>query len=284
MRREYQGAAQAARLTVALGGTVGDLVIYCDDLSNWPTGISSRPFYVVIDRNTSAEEKILCSSRSGNTLTVYNVGGSNGRGADDTSITAHSSNSVIEHVFTATDADEANSHVNDSTSDVHPQYVLESTINAKGDILIGTANDTVSRQAVGTDGQVLAADSTTSTGLDYIDLPAQVAYALAAAEGTWNVGASLTSIVQGASMGALVVTFPVGRFSQAPVVVTQTVELPAVARSAYAAFSVYSSTTSSVTLNVINAGPPSTVSGGGTITQAKVHITAIQMTSGSAIG
>jgi hypothetical protein len=46
---------------------------------------------------------------------VYNSGLVNGRAADDTSITAHSSNAVIEHVFTATDADEANAHVNTST-------------------------------------------------------------------------------------------------------------------------------------------------------------------------
>jgi hypothetical protein len=256
------------------------LTIYCDDLSNWPTGISGRPFYVVIDRNTSAEEKILCVSRSGNVLTVYNDA-FNGRGADDTSITAHSNNSVIEHVFTATDADEANSHVNDSTTDVHPQYVLESTVNVKGDILVGTANDVVGRQAAGVDGSLVAYDSSTATGLKSVP---PVAHAIAAAEGTWNVGGSLPSIVTAASVGALIVTFPVGRFSQPPIVTTQTVDIPAVARSLYAAFSVYAVSTSSVTLYVINAGPPATVSGGGDIAQAKVNLVAVQMTSGSALG
>lgn len=108
MRREYVGGAQSARLTTLLGGTTGDLTIYCNDLSNWPTGVSGRPFYVVVDRGLVSEEKILCSLRNNNTLTVYNDGITTGRGADDTSITSHSINSVIEHVFTATDADEAN--------------------------------------------------------------------------------------------------------------------------------------------------------------------------------
>lgn len=281
MRREYQGAAQSAYLTVSLGGTTGDLTIYCDDLSNWPTGVSGRPFYVVIDRNTAAEEKILCASRSGNVITVYNVGGSNGRGADGTSITAHSNNAVIEHVFTAVDADEANSHVNDSTTDVHPQYVLESTVNAKGDILVGTANDVVSRLPVGTNGQTVVADSSTSTGLNYAN---PLAYAMAAAQATWNVGGSLPSIVQGASVGLVTVTFPAGRFSQAPVVSAQTLDMVAVPRSSYAQFTVYSVSTSAVSLYVINAGPPSTVSGGGDIVQAKVDVVAVQMTSGSALG
>lgn len=112
MRRSYKGAAQASKLTADLGGSTSDVTIYCEDLTNWPTGVGSRPFFIVIDRGKSNEEKILCSSRTGNVLTVYDDGLNNGRGADDTSITAHTANAVIEHVFTATDADEANAHVN----------------------------------------------------------------------------------------------------------------------------------------------------------------------------
>ena len=115
MRREYKGAASPSYLTLSLGNSTADLTINCADLTNWPTGTGGKPFYVVIDRGTSSEEKILCTSRSGNTLTVYDDGITNGRGADDTSIVAHSSNAEIEHVFTATDADEANAHVNAST-------------------------------------------------------------------------------------------------------------------------------------------------------------------------
>ena len=112
MRREYKGGARPARLDQPLGGSTADVTIVCTDLTGWPTGINSRPFYVVIDRGLATEEKILCSSRSGNTIAVYNDGLSNGRAADGTPITAHSANAVIEHVFTATDADEANLHVN----------------------------------------------------------------------------------------------------------------------------------------------------------------------------
>lgn len=118
MRREYKGSAQTAYLTTALGGSTGDLTIECDDLTGWPTGTGSKPFYVVIDRGLASEEKILCESRSSNTLTVYNDGITVGRGADDTTITGHSNNAAVEHVFTATDADEANAHVN-ATSGVH---------------------------------------------------------------------------------------------------------------------------------------------------------------------
>jgi hypothetical protein len=117
MRREYRGAAAPSVLTTALVASSANLIINCYNLTNWPTGASGRPFYVVIDRGLANEEKILCSSRSGNTISVYNSGGLNGRAADETSISAHSINAVIEHVFVAVDADEANQHVN--TGDIH---------------------------------------------------------------------------------------------------------------------------------------------------------------------
>ena len=43
--------------------------------------------------------------------------------------------------------------------------VLSTTINAKGDLLVGTADDTIGRLAVGTDGYYLKADSTAGAGL-----------------------------------------------------------------------------------------------------------------------
>ena len=113
MRREYRGGARRAQLTQPLGGSTADLTIYCDDLSNWPTGVSGRPFFIVVGRNTPSEEKMLCASRSGNVITVVNTGLSVGRGADDTPIISHSIGETVEHIFTATDANEANAHVND---------------------------------------------------------------------------------------------------------------------------------------------------------------------------
>ena len=111
MRRQYAGGAKPAQLTAQLGGSTANLTIDCDDLSGYPDG-SVGPFYVVIDRGLVNEEKILCVSRTGNTLTVYDSGLVNGRGVDGTVVSSHSIGSEIEHVFTATDADEANFHVN----------------------------------------------------------------------------------------------------------------------------------------------------------------------------
>jgi len=116
MRREYEGAARTAKLVLPLGGTTADLTIACDDLTGWPDG--DHPFFIVIDRTKATEEKILCVSRSENVLTVYSEVPINGRGQDGTAITSHLANAAVEHIWTATDADEANLHVN-STSNVH---------------------------------------------------------------------------------------------------------------------------------------------------------------------
>jgi hypothetical protein len=48
------------------------------------------------------------------------------------------------------------------------KYVTFSTIDAKGDLLVGTANDTLTRLAVGTNGYTLVADSATATGLNWV--------------------------------------------------------------------------------------------------------------------
>ena len=274
MRREYVGGAQSARLTANLGGTTSDLTISCNDLSNWPTGVGSKPFYIVIDRGTVSEEKILCSSRSGNILTVYNVGGNNGRGADDTNITTHSSNAVVEHVFTATDADEANAHVNDTTTDVHPQYVMESTVNAKGDLLVATANDVVTRQAVGTNGQLLSANSAETTGVEWVDPTPKIAHAISAARLTVS-GLSMAPSDSITVFGTI--NWPVGRFSVEPIVVITSND-DTNAPGGYKPIYTADGSAGSTTVYLANANSSTT------ITKASLNAIAIQMTSGSATG
>lgn len=63
--------------------------------------------------------------------------------------------------------------VEGSTATVNGHDVLtESLVDAKGDLLVGSADNTVNRLAVGTNGYILTADSAETTGLKWAAAPA----------------------------------------------------------------------------------------------------------------
>lgn len=97
-----------------------------------------------------------------------------------------------------------------TSGDPHTQYALDtdladyipkSLVDAKGDLIVATADNTPARLAVGTDGQIPIADSTQSTGVrwgDAISLPAG-ASSKASATGDITVTGSLADVT-GASL------------------------------------------------------------------------------------
>ena len=105
-RIEHKGNAKATNLTADLGGTTTDLTIPGTDFTGYPDGTIGT-FYITIDRDLPTQEKILCATRTGNVITAA----TGGRGADGTPIQFHGTNAVIEHVWTAIEADEANAHI-----------------------------------------------------------------------------------------------------------------------------------------------------------------------------
>jgi len=103
--RQYKGSAKATLLVGPLSASA--TTIPTSGFTGWPDG-SVGPFFAVINRQKPNEEKILVTSVNGTDLIVSQ------RGADDTAAQSHSDSSIIEHVITATDAREANTHVNAS--------------------------------------------------------------------------------------------------------------------------------------------------------------------------
>jgi hypothetical protein len=147
-RRQYAGAAAATTTTNAL--TSGDTSVTLASTTGFPS-TAAVPFYVVIDPGTSAEEK--CSATiSGATLTLT-------RAQDDTTAVAHASGATIYPVFTANDADEANE--------------LVAKLTTKGDLLV-TSGSALNRLAVGSNYQVLGADSTATNGVAWQSSPASL--------------------------------------------------------------------------------------------------------------
>jgi hypothetical protein len=118
-RREYAGNAPPTTLTGNIDNAT--LTIPIANGTGWPSG-ATGPFFAVIDKGLTTEEKVKCVARDGTipaTLTVI----AGGRGQDGTAAATHSSGAPIEHVVTADDMNLMNQHMADPTLDHHTQYL-----------------------------------------------------------------------------------------------------------------------------------------------------------------
>lgn len=102
-RREYT-AGSPTTLASALAAGANTFTITSD--TNWPTS-TDYDFFVTIDAGTAQEERILCSARTGTTVTVA----TGGRGKDSTGDKAHAAGATVWPSWSAQDADEANAHI-----------------------------------------------------------------------------------------------------------------------------------------------------------------------------
>jgi len=104
-RREFLGDVEETTLSANVSNT--DTSISLTSGSSYPTG-SVNPFVIVINRGLINEEKILCSSRTGNTVTVSQ------RGYDGTSAQNHASGDFVDHVLDALTTQSMNTNTFDN--------------------------------------------------------------------------------------------------------------------------------------------------------------------------
>lgn len=143
---DHDGTAGVTTLTAQLAsGTTTNFTV--TDATGFPLGGGAGNFYIAIsptedlDNPSAITERILCSSRSGNVITIA----SSGRGADGTTAATHPAGSKVLHVFSADEAAEANDAVVQTIGKV----------TTAGDMLVASGTGTFSRLAKGTDGHVL---------------------------------------------------------------------------------------------------------------------------------
>jgi hypothetical protein len=106
-----------------------------------------------------------------------------------------------------------------TTYDLANGAVAKSIVDAKGDLIAATAADTVSRLAVGTNGQVLTADSTAATGIKWA-APAGGGKVLQVVNATYSTQTTTTS-TSFADTGLTATITPTSATSQILVFVNQ---------------------------------------------------------------
>lgn len=159
-------------------------------------GVSLAPsnadiFTVAIDHDTVNEEIVYITGVSGDTFTISR--GQAGTGTPGVSGIAHNAGASIKHVLTSDDLNYFNT------------AVQPSTLTAKGDIYAASASGVVGRVAVGTNGQVLVADSSQTRGLkwDSVSATPRIGQVIQATTTTYT-GTSSSSYVDATGMTATI--------------------------------------------------------------------------------
>jgi hypothetical protein len=153
MIREYSSISVETTLSAQMTSVQTTMNVAAGTGSALLGGISLSPagtyqFTLAIDPDTANEEIVFATGSSGDTFTVV-------RGQAQSTAITHAAGATVRHVLTASDLDYFNT------------AVQPSTLTAKGDTYVATAASTVTRLAVGSNGQVLTADSTETKGMKW---------------------------------------------------------------------------------------------------------------------
>jgi len=158
-------------------------------------------FTVALDVDTQNEEVVYITAVSSDTFTIV-------RGRAGTSAISHTGGATVKHVLTSDDLNFYTAGV--ATAD---DAVPESVVTAKADILVGASSGVVDNLAVGTNGQVLTADSTATLGVKWAT-PTDVNLTFNAKTANYTLIASdVNKLVTMSDAGTLTLTVPNGVFT-----------------------------------------------------------------------
>jgi hypothetical protein len=159
-------------------------------------------FTVALDVDTQNEEVVYITAVSSDTFTIV-------RARAGTSAISHTGGATVKHVLTSDDLNFYTAGV--ATADA---AVPESIVTAKADLLVASASGVVDNLAVGTNNQVLTADSTATLGVKWAT-PADVNLTFNAQTGTTYslVAGDLNKLVTLSNASTITLTVPNGVFT-----------------------------------------------------------------------
>ena len=158
-------------------------------------------FTVALDVDTQNEEVVYITAVSSDTFTIV-------RGQAGTSAISHTGGATVKHVLTSADLNFYTAGV--ATADA---AVPESVVTAKADLLVASASGVVDNLAVGTNNQVLTADSSATLGVKWAT-PATADLTINAKTANYTlVAGDVNKLITMSDAGTLTLTVPNGVFT-----------------------------------------------------------------------
>ena len=209
MTRKYSSTSVETTLAAGVNSSATSITVAAGTGSALMGGVTLGAgnvdsFGVALDYDTINEEIVWVTNVSGDTLTIV-------RAEAGTTAIAHSAGASVKHVFTGDDATFFTAGVATANA-----AIPKSLVTAKGDVVGATASGVPDNLAVGTNGQVLTADSTASMGITWsTPAVATLNLTLNAQTGTTYslVAGDVNKLVTLSNASAITLTVPNGVFT-----------------------------------------------------------------------
>ena len=158
-------------------------------------------FTVALDVDTQNEEVVYITAVSSDTFTIV-------RGRAGTSAISHTGGATVKHVLTSDDLNFYTTGV--ATADA---AIPNAIVTAKGDIIAASANAVPDNLAIGTNGQVLTADSTQTLGMKWATPTTTDLTILAKTANYTLIASDVNDLITMSSASTTTLTVPNGVFT-----------------------------------------------------------------------